>query len=82
MLIARIVSDPEFRQSMVDNPEGAIQQANFQLDPEELRAISSSSREEREQMIQQLGERTAPAICTLWSALWIKVCIAWSTIRV
>jgi hypothetical protein len=58
-LIVRSAANPEFRESMVENPEEAIKSAGINLSQEELQAISSSSREEREQLMEQLGERSS-----------------------
>ena len=59
-LIGKAVAEPEFRQQLVENPEQAIQSAGIELSAEERQALVSTSREEREQVLQQLGERTSP----------------------
>lgn len=59
-VIARAVADPSFRQQLVDNPESAVRSAGLQLSSDELQALQGSSREQREQMLQQLQERSAP----------------------
>ena len=82
LLIARAVSDPAFRQKLVDNPEQALSSGEFNLSAEERRMITSTSREEREQIMTQLSERTSPAVCTFWSLVWQKVCIWNSWIRI
>ena len=82
LLIARAVSDPAFRQKLVDNPEQALSSGEFNLSAEERRVITSTSREEREQMMTQLSERTSPAVCTFWSLVWVNVCILNSWLRV
>jgi hypothetical protein len=53
------ISDPQFREGMINNPEETIKNAGISLSSEELAAVTSSSREEREQMMQQLGERSS-----------------------
>ena len=82
MFIARAVSDPAFRQQLVDNPEQALSSGQFNLSAEERRVITSTSREDRAQMMQQLSERTSPAVCTFWSLYWVRVCIWGSWLRV
>jgi hypothetical protein len=59
-LIGKAVAEPDFRQQLIDNPEEAIQSAGIELSQEELQAITGTSREEREQMLSALGERTSP----------------------
>ena len=59
-LIGKAVADPEFRQQLVENPEQAIQAAGLDLTDDERRALVSTSREERESVLQELGERTSP----------------------
>jgi hypothetical protein len=65
-LIGKAVAEPDFRQQLIDNPESAVQSAGIQLSQEELQAIAGTSREEREQMLSSLGERTSP-FC-FWSS--------------
>ena len=81
-LIGKAIGEPEFRQQLIDNPEQAVRSAGIQLTQEEMQALTSSSREEREQMMTQLSERTSPAVCTFWSLVWVKVCILNSWLRV
>ncbi len=64
-LIGKVLAEPEFRQQLVSNPNEAIRSAGIQLSQQEMQAITSSSREEREQMMQQLGDRSSPALGTL-----------------
>ena len=59
-LIGKAVADPEFRQQLVDDPEQAIQSAGLGLSDEERQALVSTSREEREEVLRELGERTSP----------------------
>ena len=59
-LIGRAVADPEFRQQLVENPEQALQAADLGLTDLERQALVSTSREERESVLQELGERTSP----------------------
>ena len=59
-LIGKAVTEPEFRQQLVDDPEQAIRAAGLELTDEERRALVSTSREERESVLQQLGDRTSP----------------------
>jgi hypothetical protein len=53
------LSDENFRTGMVNSPEETIKNAGIKLSDDELRAVTSTSREEREQMMQQLGERSS-----------------------
>jgi hypothetical protein len=59
-MIGKAVSDADFRQQLVDNPAEAVKSAGIELSPEELQTLESTSREERAQMLEQLGERTSP----------------------
>jgi hypothetical protein len=68
-MIGRAVSDPDFRQQLVDNPAEAVRSAGIQLSSEELQTLESTSREERSQMLEQLGERTSPWFDG-WSVTW------------
>jgi hypothetical protein len=65
-LIGKAVAEPDFRQQLIDDPEGAVRSAGIDLSQEELQAITGTSREEREQMLSSLGERTSP-FC-FWSS--------------
>ena len=87
LLIGRAISDPEFRQQLIENPQQALDRALFPLSDEERRAITSTSREDREQMMTQLSERTSPGVCLLSSTinphLWGSpgICTLWSLVR-
>jgi Ribosomally synthesized peptide prototyped by Frankia Franean1_4349. len=56
-VIGRAIADPEFRQALVEDPEQALQDAGLQLDPDALRQLTSMSREDREQMADELDAR-------------------------
>jgi hypothetical protein len=59
-LIGKAIAEPDFRQQLVDDPEQAIQSAGIELNSEEMRVLTSTSREQREQMMQELNERVNP----------------------
>jgi hypothetical protein len=59
-LIGKAIAEPDFRQQLVNNPRQAVQSAGISLSAQEVQALEDTSREEREQMISQLGERTSP----------------------
>ena len=59
-LIGKAVADPEFRRQLVDDPEAAIQAAGLGLSDEERQALVGTSREEREEVLRELGDRTSP----------------------
>lgn len=59
-LIGKAIAEPDFRQILVDDPAQAVQQAGLQLSPDELQALENTPREQREQMMSELGERTSP----------------------
>ena len=59
-LIGKVVAEPEFRQQMIDDPQTALRNAGITLSPQEMEAVTSTSREEREQMMTQLADRTSP----------------------
>jgi acyl-CoA hydrolase len=59
-LIGKAIADPDFRQQLVDDPQAAAQSAGIDLSSDELQALQNTSREERQQMMEQLGERTSP----------------------
>ena len=67
-LIERSITDPQFRQRVIDSPEQAIQELGVQLTPQEMQAVTGGSREEREQMLQPLGDRAAPG--TVYVHVW------------
>jgi hypothetical protein len=56
-VIGRVIADPDFRQALVEEPEQALQDAGIQLDPEDLRQLTSMSRADREQMADELEAR-------------------------
>jgi hypothetical protein len=58
-VITRSMANPEFRESMVSDPQEALKSAGINLSEEELQGITSSSREQREQLMQQLGDRSS-----------------------
>jgi hypothetical protein len=68
-MIGKAVSDSDFRQQLVENPGEAVRSAGIQLSPEELQTLESTSREERSQMLEQLGERTSPWFDG-WTVSW------------
>ncbi len=78
LLLARAISDQQFRQQLIDNPEQALQSGEFNLSGEERRAITNTTREDREQMMQQLSERQSPAICAFWSL--IRYACSWPSL--
>lgn len=59
-LIGKAIAEQDFRAQLVDNPEQAVRSAGINLSSQELQALQGTSREEREQMMSQLGERTSP----------------------
>ena len=65
----RIRYDPQWRQQLIDNPQQALDRAAFPLSDEERRVITSTTREDREEMMQQLIERTSLAVWSGWSVL-------------
>lgn len=65
-VVAKSVADQQFREGMVNNPEQTIKDAGINLSQEELQAITSSSREEREQLMQQLGDRSSQLSVTFF----------------
>ena len=71
-LIGKAVAEPEFRQQLVEDPEQAIQAAGLDLTEEERAALLSTSREEREEVLQELGERTSP-----WSTWGFSAIPSW-----
>ena len=66
----------------MDDPEQGLQSGQFSLNDEERRVITSTSREEREQMMTQLSERTSPAVCVFWSLIVRKQCLLNSTLQI
>jgi hypothetical protein len=68
-LIGKAIADPTFRDQLVNDPASAVQQAGINLSPQELQGLESTSREERAQMLSQLGERTSPWFDG-WSVSW------------
>jgi hypothetical protein len=58
-VIAKAVLEPEFRQALVDDPEQALQDAGIDLAPEDIKRITSLSRAEREEFMEQLESRQA-----------------------
>ena len=77
LLTARAISDPAWRQQLIDNPQQALDRVQFPLSDEERRIITSTSREDREQMMQQPTARTSPAVCSMWSLRWTFECSGW-----
>ncbi len=77
LLVARAISDPQWRQQLIDNPQQALDRAAFPLSDEERRVITSTTREDREQMMTQLSERQSPAVCTWWTLAWTFPCSGW-----
>ena len=73
-LIGKVLAEPDFRQQLINNPTEALRSAGIQLNQQEMQADTGSSREEREQMMQQLGDRQSPALgtlicgCAFWTA--------------
>lgn len=59
-VIGKAIAEPEFRQQLINNPQEAIRSAGINLSSNELQTLQNTSREEREQMLQSLGERTSP----------------------
>ena len=59
-VIGKAIAEPEFRQQLINNPQEAISSAGINLSASELQTLQNTSREEREQMLQALGERTSP----------------------
>lgn len=61
-LVDKAVSDPEFRQQLVDNPREALQQAGIELPQEYMDELTNISVEQRQQLVEQLGDRSSPLI--------------------
>jgi len=73
-LIGKMAAEPDFRQQMIDDPAAAVQSAGLQLTPGEMQAVTGTSREEREEMLSHLSERTAP---WGWSGPGVIVNVTW-----
>jgi hypothetical protein len=58
-LIAKSAADAGYRKVMVDDPERAVREAGVTLTDDEMKAIVGSTREEREAMMEALGERAS-----------------------
>jgi hypothetical protein len=64
-LIGKAVTDADFRQRLVDDPQEAVRSAGIDLSREELQALQGVSREERERVLTELGERVSPISVTI-----------------
>jgi hypothetical protein len=73
-LIGKMIAEADFRQQLIDDPAAAVKASGLQLTSEEMEAVTSTSREEREQMLGQLGDRTAP---WTWQPPPVTINVSW-----
>ena len=59
-LIGKALTNSEFRQKLVEDPEEAVRSAGLALSPEELQTLQGMSLEHRQQTMDELGERISP----------------------
>jgi hypothetical protein len=63
-LVAKAAADAEYRQALIDDPETAVR--GFALTDEEIRTVVNTSRDEREEMMEALGERASQLSVTFF----------------
>ena len=53
----KALSDMEFRQKLLDDPEAAVKEAGIELTPEQIQALKEMDKEQFEQGLAELDER-------------------------
>jgi hypothetical protein len=66
-MLGRMISDPDFRKQMSDNPEQAVKGAGIQLSPQELERLRAMAPEDRQKIFQEMDTRDSKA---WWVFVW------------
>jgi hypothetical protein len=64
----KALSDPEFRQKLIDDPEAAVAEAGLELSDEQMKALKEMDREQLEQGLAEIDDR-------LTMGCWGQVCM-------
>ncbi len=57
----KALADPDFRQKLLDNPEAAVKEAGFTLDPEQMKALKEMDKKQLEAGLTDLDQRLTMA---------------------
>jgi hypothetical protein len=60
-VVALAITDEQFRQALVDDPEAALSERNIRVSAEDMQRLTSMSREERQQAAEALDTRQSAA---------------------
>jgi hypothetical protein len=60
-IAGKALADPEFRQKLIDDPEGTVKEAGIELSDEEMKALKEMDKEQFEQSLSDLDERLTMA---------------------
>ena len=60
-IAGKALADPDFRQKLLDDPEGAVAEAGVELAPEQMEALKELDKEEFEKGLADLDERLTMA---------------------
>jgi len=69
-VIGKALTEPDFREALMRNPEEPVRSAGIELSADEFQALRSTSREEREKVLLELGERTSPWFYSPSRLIW------------
>jgi hypothetical protein len=57
LVAGKALSDPEFRQKLIDDPQAAIEGAGLELSDEQMKALKEMDKEQLEQGLTEFDER-------------------------
>jgi hypothetical protein len=61
-VVALAITDPEFRQAMIDNPEEAVRSRGIELTSDDMARLTALSAEDRQQLAEQLATRQSASM--------------------
>lgn len=56
-IAGKALADPDFRQKLLDDPEAAVKEAGFTLDPAQLKALKEMDKKQLEAGLTDLDQR-------------------------
>lgn len=65
-IAGKALSDPDFRQKLVEDPESAFVEAGVELDPKQLEALKGIDRSKIEDSLSNLDERLNMMVRMFW----------------
>ena len=73
----KALSDPEFRQKLIDDPEAAVQEAGIQLNVEQMKALKEMDKEQFEKGLADIDQRLTMGCWSNVGAAFVEFLCGW-----